>query len=192
MSDIPHAFVSILSTFLLFRVSVSPAEGDVVISVFAINNFDAKKSTHFNQVCFSNRTRFKQSSTIVRIPKGYCLNLKVFRIFNLILPPANEVWAKVLFLQLCVILFTGRRWVCIHRGVSTSKGGVYFQGVSSSGGGGVGQAPPHRIIWDVVNKRVVRILLKCVLVPQIFCLINLIKRRKSQTSVKFSRAVIYC
>ena len=28
------------------------------------------------------------------------------------LPPANEVWGKVMFLHLCVILFTGGRGVC--------------------------------------------------------------------------------
>ena len=42
------------------------------------------------------------------------------------LPPANEVWGKVMFLHLCVILFTGG---AAYRRGSASRG-------SASGGGG--------------------------------------------------------
>ena len=68
------------------------------------------------------------------------------------LPPANEVWGKVMFLHLPVILFTG-------------GGGVLhaFRGL--------GRSPPLRALRDMVNKRSVRILLECILVVQMFILI---------------------
>ena len=58
------------------------------------------------------------------------------------LPPANEVWGKVIFLHMSVILFTG--------GVSAPL-----------------DADPHPLDADppdTVNKRAVRILLECILV----------------------------
>ena len=55
------------------------------------------------------------------------------------LPPANEVWGKVIFLHLSVILFTGG---CVFPYADT---------------------PYPRILWDTVNKRAVRILLECIL-----------------------------
>ena len=66
------------------------------------------------------------------------------------LPPANEVWGKVMFLHLPVILFTG-------------GGGV----LHSAGWAD----PPLRALRDMVNKRSVRILLECILVVQMFILI---------------------
>ena len=56
-------------------------------------------------------------------------------IFGVIfLPPANKVWGKVMFLHLCVILFT--EGVCI-------QGGLYLVGVCIQGGlhRGDGQTP---------------------------------------------------
>ena len=53
----------------------------------------------------------------------------------LLLPPANEVWGKVIFLHLSVIVFTG---------------------------GVPGQVHPR--LGDTGNKRAVRILLECILV----------------------------
>ena len=45
--------------------------------------------------------------------------------------PANEVWGKIIFLHLCVILFTGGK-VCI--GEVYIKGGVNIQGSLHWGG----------------------------------------------------------
>ena len=42
-------------------------------------------------------------------------------------------------------------------------GGVCIQGVYIREGG-VGQTPPHQILWDTVNERAVRIILECILV----------------------------
>ena len=58
------------------------------------------------------------------------------------LPPANEVWGKVIFLHLSVILFTG--------GVPGQPLGKYI---------------PSSACWDTVNKRAARILLECILFP---------------------------
>ena len=69
------------------------------------------------------------------------------------LPPANEVWGKLMLLHLCVILFTeggGRR---LPPGESASRGLV-----------GQTPAPPNWILRDTVNERAVRILLECILV----------------------------
>ena len=69
------------------------------------------------------------------------------------------------------------RGVCVQGGdlhpeVSASRG-VCLQEGSASGGSapkGVGQTPsPIWILRDMVNKRVVRILLECILVPKYFC-----------------------
>ena len=59
------------------------------------------------------------------------------------LPLANEVWGKVMFLHLSVILFR--------------EGGVCILGE------GVGQTPSW-ILSDTVNERAVRILLEYILV----------------------------
>ena len=61
-----------------------------------------------------------------------------------LLPQVNEVWGKVMFLHLCVILFTGR--------------GISVQGVSVQGGLCQGDSPPYGKVWAV------RILLECFLV----------------------------
>ena len=66
---------------------------------------------------------------------------------RLSVPPANEVWGKVIFSQACVKN-------------SAHKGG----GVSASGPEGICQPPPPRALRDMVNKLVVRILLECILV----------------------------
>ena len=50
------------------------------------------------------------------------------------LPPANEVWGKVMFLHLCVILFTCGG-VCLQ-GVSIQGEGFYNWGGGSSSSGG--------------------------------------------------------
>ena len=60
--------------------------------------------------------------------------------FMQFLPPANEVWGKVIFLHLFVILFMGegvpgpRGWGVPGRGVP-GRGGLLRGGVPASGGG---------------------------------------------------------
>ena len=77
------------------------------------------------------------------------------------LPPANEVWGKVIFLHLSVILCTG---VCLVLGAA-GPGGVWSQGVPGPrgglvpGGGGAWWRPSGRLLL-----RAVRILLECILV----------------------------
>ena len=70
-----------------------------------------------------------------------------------LLPPANEVWGKVIFLHLFIILFTG--------------GGAWSGGVPGPRGvhgpGGAWWRPPRRLLL-----RAVRILLECILVYEIF------------------------
>ena len=83
------------------------------------------------------------------------------------LPPANEVWGKVMFLHLCVILFTGGWLPSMHDrshdqgvGGSASRGRSASKGVCIGGGlhagvvvciWGVGQTPLPEIdgiLWD--------------------------------------------
>ena len=75
------------------------------------------------------------------------------------LPPANEVWGKVMFLHLSVILFTGggSRWVYLGGG----EGGL-CPGGSLSGEGLCQEDPPYG------KERAVRILLECILVILMF------------------------
>ena len=66
----------------------------------------------------------------------------------LLLPPANEVWGKVIFSQACVILFTrggvgfpacitGHNWEGLHPGRESASRGVCLKGV--------GQNPPPQL-----------------------------------------------
>ena len=74
------------------------------------------------------------------------------------LPPANEVWGKVIFLHLSVILFTGGTYLGryppgqVHPLAGTPPLGRYTCSAC----------------WDTVNKRAVRILLECILVTFFF------------------------
>ena len=60
------------------------------------------------------------------------------------LPPANEVWGKVIFSDASVILFTGGEGVVLQGG--QPRGGAASRGSASRGGlhpvRGVGQTPP--------------------------------------------------
>ena len=60
-----------------------------------------------------------------------------------LLPPANDVWGKVMFWHLCVILFTGGS-LSQHASQVTWRGGVSVQGVGlcPGGGGGLSGRPP--------------------------------------------------
>ena len=85
-----------------------------------------------------NKTSEMQLILLGFVVTNCCDNL-----LSKLLPPANEVWGKVMFLHLCVILFTGgsaSEGVCIqgglHPGGSASRG-------SASEGEGVGQIPPQ-------------------------------------------------
>ena len=92
-----------------------------------------------------------------------------------LLPPANEVWGKVIFLHLSVILFTGG--CLVPRGDAWSRGSAWSGGggclVAEAGllpgggawsrgsalGGCLVETPTRRLLL-----RVVRILLECILV----------------------------
>ena len=71
-------------------------------------------------------------------------------------------FAKVMFLHLSVILFTGGGTFPGHM-----TGGVH-PGGSASGGGGRCWADPPGILRDTGNERPVRILLECILVKNNF------------------------
>ena len=86
----------------------------------------------------------------------------------LLLPPANEVWGKVIFLHLFVILFTGGgmhgQWggwgMCMVGGVHAGGGACVARGVCMP-------CTPHAAWYHEirsVNERAVRILLECILV----------------------------
>ena len=94
--------------------------------------------------------------------------------------PSNEVWGKVIFLHLFVILFTGQVSApgegvpalgggCLvqgdawPRGCACSRGGCLLLGGTCSPGGCLVETPPRRLLL-----RAVRILLECILVHDIF------------------------
>ena len=111
-----------------------------------------------------------------------------------LLPPTNEVWGKVIFLHLFVILFTGGlrgcRGACVVAGVCAwlpgdmhgCRGQAWLPGGMGGCWGGMhGCRGMHgcwvvcgcwggllRIWWDTVNKRAVCILLECILVIRLF------------------------
>ena len=120
---------------------------------------------------FNEYAREKLSlNAIWRIYRPPTTNQYFHNIIFVFLPPANEVWGKVIFLHLCVILFIGG--VCfpacitghMTRG-SASVGGLHLGGLhlgglhlgrSASGKGNLhtgGTLP--RVLWDMVNKWVV-------------------------------------
>ena len=102
-------------------------------------------------------------TSLFLIPTIVCLQCSYLR-------PANEVLGKVMFLHLCVILFTGVsasgglhagvciRGVCIqgdlHPGGSASRRGSASRGWAD---------PSPQALQDTVNKRAVHIILECIL-----------------------------
>ena len=91
----------------------------------------------------------------------YFLHLKYLADFALcsFLPTAKEVWGKVMFYTcLSVIQFT-EGGVCPIACWDTRPLGRHPLGQTPPR-----ETPPSRIIWDTVNKRVVRILLEFILV----------------------------
>ena len=102
--------------------------------------------------------------------------IRIYKTQASLLPPANEVWGKVIFLHLFVILFTGDvpgPGGCLVPGGGAWSGGLMVPGgclvlgVPGPGGcepapGGVpGGDPPGRLLL-----RAVRILLECILVSR--------------------------
>ena len=95
-----------------------------------------------------------------------------------LLPPANEVWGKVIFSQACVKNFVhrGGAW---SGGAAWSRGGAWFRGVPGSRGCLVLGAVPGPggpgpgCVWGGIPQgrlllRAVRILLECILVLTVF------------------------
>ena len=93
------------------------------------------------------------------------------------LPSANEVWGRVIFLHLSVILFTGGVPGQVHPPGRYPPGQVHPPGsqytpwqVPPPGKytpwqvHPLGRYPPNSACWVMVNKRAVRILLECILV----------------------------
>ena len=78
---------------------------------------------------------------------------------NLLLPPANEVWGKVIFLHLSVILFTGRVPGQVHLPPGTPPARYHSASTPRD----------QCMLGDTGNKRAVRILLECILIWHIFC-----------------------
>ena len=82
------------------------------------------------------------------------------------LQTANEVWGKVMFLHLCVILLTGVLASQHVSQVTWPVGGLPPGSGSASRGWADRPAPALR---DTINKWAVRILLECILVSKILC-----------------------
>ena len=100
-----------------------------------------------------------------------------------LLPPANEVWGKVIFLHLSVILFKGGS-ASVHAGKTPPTQEQTPPGADTPGADPAGtdtpeeqtplqeQTPPQEqtplwaqcMLGDTANKQVVRILLECILV----------------------------
>ena len=94
--------------------------------------------------------------------------------------PQTKFGARLMFLNLCVILFTGMGVASRHASQVTWPRGSASKGVCIEGGlylgglppGGLGRPLPlHGILWydqqeRMINKRAVRILLECILVYQ--------------------------
>ena len=79
----------------------------------------------------------------------------------ILLPPANEVWGKVIFLHLFVIPFTGG--ACV---VAPGGHAWLLRGCMVAPGGHAWLLPGGGRAWlrDTINERAVRILLECILV----------------------------
>ena len=92
-------------------------------------------------------------------------------VFHAYLPPANEVWGKVIFYTCLPFCSQGGGLASMHASLVTWLGGLQPGGIGQTPqvclrGGAVGQTPPktHGILRDTVNERAVRILLECILV----------------------------
>ena len=73
----------------------------------------------------------------------------------ILLPPANEVWGKIIFLHLSVILFRGGGSASVHAGIADPPGA---------------DTPCAQcMLGDMANKWAVCILLECILVTNSFC-----------------------
>ena len=117
----------------------------------------------------------------------------VYFFFDLYLPPGNEVWGKVMFLHVSVILFTGGEYLGRYppgrytrytpRQVHPPGGYTRPQDRYTPGQVPPAGTPPGNACWDMVNKGAVRILLECILVKQnvSFCFLAVVM---GPTSIK--------
>ena len=70
---------------------------------------------------------------------------------KVLLPPANEIWGKVIFSQACVKNSVYRAGMpgptgCLLRGVSAPRGCLVLEGVCSGGGWSRGVSGPRRCL----------------------------------------------
>ena len=129
-----------------------------------------------------------------------------FLVSSVFTPPANEVWGKVIFLHLSVILFRGAYlgryplgrytpqqvtpWAGTHTpGRYTPLAGTPPRQVHPPGRyTPLGSYTPSNACWDTVNKQAVCILLECIFVVKLF----LRYRTKTQEIVRNTIVSDHC
>ena len=129
-------------------------------------------------------TVYVRKSLRIQFPFVYTEQGTEFPLFLFYSPPQRS-WGKVMFLQACVILFTGGGSASVHAGIPSPPGSRHPQEQTpqedappqsrlpgnrhppqSSHPPGA-DPPPQSMLGDTVNARAVRILLECNLVPGI-------------------------
>ena len=129
----------------LFYVISLPARTSILAAANPVGgHYDQSKTVSENLRYDMTKRHLHKLSQGVQSPK--------FLYFPF-LPPANEVWGKVICLHLSVILSTGGVW--------SPGGAAWSWGVWSPGGCLVETPPPGRLLL-----RAVRILLECILVQK--------------------------
>ena len=83
-------------------------------------------------------------------------------LWDLLLPPANEVCGKVIFFTLVCQSFCSQG--SLYGGICIREGVCLQEGVCIQGGLPWVRGDPPRILQDMVNKLAIRILLECILV----------------------------
>ena len=122
--------------------------------------------------CKGQNSKYLQIFCLLQQPCSYHSAAKIAFVVCL-LPPANEVYEKVMFLHVFVILSTGRHphthpmgrhpsWVDTPQ-ADTPSGQTPTCPVHA----GI-HTPPAQCILDTVNKQAVRIPLECILVLELF------------------------
>ena len=89
-----------------------------------------------------------------------------------LLPPANEVWGKVIFSEACVknSVRRGGGSASVHAWITPEPGRHPRTRQAPPGTRHPPPAPEQRMLGDTVNERAVRILLKCILVIHVLYL----------------------
>ena len=175
--------VCILLECILVLVKLSKSKSQLVHSDSKVSDCVGRSRNYQRGAILSGRSRISQMDEPTQ--DG---------VTNLLLPPTNKVCGKVIFLHLSVILFTGGSTREYPLGRSTPlqagtdlPGQVHPPGQVHRLAGTLprqvcppdrypsgqvppwaGTPPPNSACWDMVNKRVVRILLECILVWTIF------------------------